>query len=192
MEEGQGVNRTDCLKGVQTKLVKFGVYPEEKIDGVPGPLTDRGLAALDAAFKALKEGIGKVSTFGGPNDTGMTPSEGLWSFPEGTIPDGYEDLFLDHQPSGTTGLGRRLNPEKAYIACRWFNTTAVAGYKILGHRMLRYAVSANGKMIICQPADWGPAAWTGRIADISPGAAKYLGVDTDDVVSVALAELPPS
>ena len=28
-------------------------------------------------------------------------------------------LFLPKQPPGTTGLARRLNPDKRYIACRW-------------------------------------------------------------------------
>src|SRR4029077_11054461 len=59
---------------------------------------------------------GKVSWFGGPDDTGVSPDEGLaFIYDYDTAP----HLFLDEQPYGTTGLARRLNPDKFYIACRW-------------------------------------------------------------------------
>src|SRR6478736_3583346 len=59
---------------------------------------------------------GKVSWFGGPADTGVSPDEGLAFIYD------VEDapyLFLAEQPPDTTGLARRLNPETYYIACRW-------------------------------------------------------------------------
>jgi len=40
-------------------------------------------------------------------------------------------------------------------------------------------VSANGKSVAAHPADWGPNIATGRIADLSPGLADALGLDTD-------------
>ena len=50
---------------------------------------------------------GKCSQFGGPEDTGVSPSEGLaFIFDVDQAP----QLFLPYQPSGTTGLARRLNP----------------------------------------------------------------------------------
>ena len=50
---------------------------------------------------------GKCSQFGGPEDTGVSPSEGLaFIFDVDEAP----QLFLPYQPSGTTGLARRLNP----------------------------------------------------------------------------------
>ena len=68
---------------------------------------------------------GKMSTFGGPTDTGMSASEGLALFTPADLQDPkYSYLFLPTPPPGTTGLGRRLNPEKYYFACRWnYNDT---------------------------------------------------------------------
>src|SRR4029079_17451835 len=59
---------------------------------------------------------GLCSTFGGPDDLGMSESEGLAFVYE--IMDAPH-LFLPYQPEGTTGLARRLNPHVHYIACRW-------------------------------------------------------------------------
>jgi len=50
---------------------------------------------------------GTCSTFGGPQDTGVSASEGLafiYDYDEAPY------LFLPYQPSGTTGLARRLDP----------------------------------------------------------------------------------
>ena len=39
--------------------------------------------------------------------------------------------------------------------------------------------------IAVDPVDWGPARWTNRIIDLSPGAMEALGVKTDQhIVSV--------
>ena len=59
---------------------------------------------------------GTCSTFGGPDDTGVSPSEGLAFIYE------VEEapwLFLPKQPPGTSGLARRMDPSVFYIACRW-------------------------------------------------------------------------
>src|SRR6187455_3829683 len=62
---------------------------------------------------------GKMSTFGGPADTGMSATEGLALFTPADLQDSkYSYLFLPTPPPGTTGLGRRLNPERYYFACR--------------------------------------------------------------------------
>jgi hypothetical protein len=180
------VTNSDCLRGVQTKLSKYLLYPPDKIDGVPGPRTDAAWLALQASFTAFSPATGKMSTFGGPNDSGVSPSEGLWCFPDEDI-SGFEHLFLPSQPSGTTGLARRLNPQAPYIACRWFDSTSVPFATKKAIRLLRYVVSARGKSVICTPADWGPSKSTGRICDLSSGVATALSVDTDDVVSVQLA-----
>lgn len=58
---------------------------------------------------------GKVSWFGGPNDDGVAPDEGLAFIYD---IDDAPHLFLDKQPEGTTGLARRLNPEMPYIRHR--------------------------------------------------------------------------
>ena len=68
---------------------------------------------------------GKMSTFGGPRDTGMSTDEGLALFNPADLQDPkYSYLFLPTPPPGTTGLERRLNPDKYYFACRWnYNDT---------------------------------------------------------------------
>jgi len=128
---------------------------------------------------------GKVSHFGGPNDPGVSPSEGL-AFIYTT-----EDkpvLFLSYQPEGTTGLARRLNPEQPYVACRWpYDSESKAKWRemLLKEMALVYAPK-TGKSIKCYPADWGPheEKTDGRVADISPSALVYLDIETDDEVIV--------
>jgi N-acetylmuramoyl-L-alanine amidase len=124
---------------------------------------------------------GKVSWFGGPDDTGVSPSEGLAFIYE------VEDcpqLFLDKQPPGTTGLARRLDPEQFYIACRWnYDThpkTTLCGMVV--------KVRANDREIEAWCADWGPHVDTGRVADISPGLMQALGIETDDEVEVIIPD----
>jgi hypothetical protein len=124
---------------------------------------------------------GKMSTFGGPHDIGMKPDEGLALITEHNLQH-YPDYFLPSQPPGTTGLGRRLNPEKFYIACRWdYNCTP--GHALL-HILVKVANPANGRVAYAKPVDWGPSVDTGRVADLSPGLARHLGLRTNDIVEV--------
>ena len=122
---------------------------------------------------------GKVSWFGGPDDMGVSPSEGLAFIYE---VDEAPHLFLDKQPSGTTGLARRLDPDKFYIACRW-NYTEHPKPSLLKHLALVRS-PLTGKQFLARPADWGPHEDTGRVADISPGLMEALGIMTDDEVEV--------
>ena len=122
---------------------------------------------------------GKVSWFGGPEDTGVSPSEGLAFFYD------YDDapfLFLDEQPYGTTGLARRLDPDVYYVACRWdYNVTPK---DMLRDTSLMARVRAKGKEFLATPADWGPHVDTDRVADISKGLMEALGITTDDEIEV--------
>jgi N-acetylmuramoyl-L-alanine amidase len=130
---------------------------------------------------------GKVSWFGGPEDTGVSPSEGLAFLYE--VEDKPE-IFLDYQPSGTTGLARRLDPSTHYIALRWdydqFSKEQLAGSAMA-------LVRAGGMSFAAHPADWGPHEDTNRVADISPGLMVALGLSTDDEVEVIYpaANIPP-
>jgi N-acetylmuramoyl-L-alanine amidase len=122
---------------------------------------------------------GKVSNFGGPKDTGMSPSEGLAFIQDvQTAP----HLFLSYQPAGTSGLGRRLNPLAFYVACRW-DYKATPKELLLGEMAIVRNVK-TGQELKAYPADWGPHAETGRVADISPGLMDALGLKTDDEVEV--------
>jgi hypothetical protein len=126
---------------------------------------------------------GRMSWFGGPHDTGVSPSEGLALFDSSDV-SSFPDIFLPSQPPGTTGLARRLNPDAAYIACRW-------DYGVTPKRFLKSAKvlvtnPRNGRSELTTPTDFGPDSPTGRIADLSPGTAHRLGLDTDDTCTVSI------
>ena len=124
---------------------------------------------------------GRVSWFGGPEDTGVAPDEGLaFIYDIYTAP----HLFLAVQPDGTSGLARRLNPSVPFIATRW-------NYDVYSKAMLAsmdyvalVTATATGRAFRAWPADWGPHEDTGRVADISLGLMEYLGIETDDEVEV--------
>jgi N-acetylmuramoyl-L-alanine amidase len=122
---------------------------------------------------------GKCSWFGGPQDTGVSPSEGLAFIYK--VEDAPQ-LFLPTQPSGTTGLARRLDPEVFYIACRW-DYNQYPKPSLLQHMALVRAPKTGRKFLV-YPADWGPHSDTDRVADISPGLMAALGIQTDDEVEV--------
>ena len=106
---------------------------------------------------------GKASYFGGPDDMGVSSSEGL-AFIYSV--DDAPHLFLPYQPEGTTGLARRLNPHVHYIATRWdYNVTPPD--MLLDQRAL--VRGEGGVELTAFPADWGPHPNTGRVADLSPG-----------------------
>jgi N-acetylmuramoyl-L-alanine amidase len=91
-------------------------------------------------------------------------------------------LFLSYQPEGTTGDARRLNPEVFYVACRWdYQDPSTTKTRLLEEMAL---VRAGSKEFKAYPADWGPNANTGRVADLSPGLLEALGIQTDDTVEV--------
>jgi N-acetylmuramoyl-L-alanine amidase len=132
--------------------------------------------------EALLHVTGKVSHFGGPDDTGVSASEGLAFIHD--IDQHSQHLFLPMQPAGTTGLARRLNEHVHYIACRW-------DYAATPKEMLR----TSGQVALVRspdteialtafPADWGPHEDTGRVADLSPSLMADLGITTDDEVEI--------
>jgi N-acetylmuramoyl-L-alanine amidase len=131
--------------------------------------------------RALATFSGSCSWFGGPDDEGVDPDEGL-AFIQNV--DDAPHLFLDEQPPGTTGLARRLDPDMYYIACRWdYAVTSKEMLLISGQRALVKA-KKTGKKARAWPADWGPHEDTGRTADISPGLMDALEITTDDEVEV--------
>jgi hypothetical protein len=124
---------------------------------------------------------GKVSWFGGPDDTGVSPSEGLAFLYD------YDDaphLFLDEQPSGTSGLARRLDPDVPYIAMRWDYDLHDKEMLASGKYLAVVKAPKTGRQFRAYCADWGPHVDTQRVADISPGLMEDLGIKTDDDVEV--------
>ena len=125
---------------------------------------------------------GTCSWFGGPDDTGVAPDEGLAFIYE---VDAAPHLFLPVQPPGTTGLARRLNPEVYYVACRWdYDITPKEMLDDPDKRALVIAKKTK-RMALAWPADWGPhEEKTGRAADLSPALMEHLQIETDDEVIV--------
>lgn len=127
----------------------------------------------------LFHALGKCSHFGGPDDNGVAPDEGLAFIND--VEDAPQ-LFLPFQPEETSGLARRLNPYVHYVACRWdYNVTPKE--TLLEEIALVRAVS-SGFAMQAFPADWGPHENTDRVADLSPGLLVDLGLQTDDEVEV--------
>src|SRR4029077_14555284 len=124
---------------------------------------------------------GTCSWFGGPDDEGVSPSEGLAFIYE--ITGDNQFLFLPFQPEDTTGLARRLNPRVHYCAMRW--DYSVHPKDTLLQKVALVRNIKTGFALTCTPADWGPhEEKTGRIIDLSPSMMVDLELETDDVVEV--------
>lgn len=168
----------DSEADAELYMKQFGAIVENIANVLGGD--DEGdivpLPEPEAAFYA----IGTCSHFGGPDDTGVSPDEGLafiYSI------DDAPQLFLPFQPEGTTGLARRLNPYVNYVACRWDYDVTPKPSLLEDVALVRN--TATGVALKAFPSDWGPhEAKTGRAADLSPGLMDNLGLTTDDEVEV--------
>jgi len=129
---------------------------------------------------------GKMSTFGGPKDVGMRPDEGLALFAteQEMRNHGLGDFLLTEAAAGAPGLGRRLDPAKPYIACRWWETSLKRPF--LQDAWAWVENTRTGARMKARPVDSGPAEWTNRVADLSPGLARALGLETNDICSVTI------
>jgi N-acetylmuramoyl-L-alanine amidase len=130
---------------------------------------------------------GKMSYFGGPSDTGVSPSEGLALCEPSEVHLFPDTMFLPEQPPNTTGLARRLNPDYPYVAARWdYNVTP---RDFLQNSTVIVTAAKTGKKLAARPIDWGPNEKTGRAMDLSPGLCAHLGLQTDDTATMVL-QLP--
>jgi hypothetical protein len=130
--------------------------------------------------------VGKCSHFGGPEDTGVDADEQLawWGSTEAGREDAPE-LFLPYQPSGTTGAARALDPSTSYIAMRFDYQNQWSKAELASGDVMFWVRSRKtGRRYKARPADWGPHVDTDRVADISPGLMKALGIKTDDEVEI--------
>jgi hypothetical protein len=121
-----------------------------------------------------------MSTFGGPNDSGVTSTEGLAIYNTVEEATAHGVKMLSVAEARATGLARRLDPSQYYLACRWNYDETPRGWL----QDATALVSANGKSIRAKPVDWGPNVKTGRVTDLSPGLATALGLKTDDICKV--------
>lgn len=128
---------------------------------------------------------GKVSSFGGPQDGGVGPTEGLGLVePTDLSSWWWQYLFLLEAEPGVTGLARRLNPNAFYIAMRWdYDMTPKA---TLRSAFVKVTNPATSKFVLARPVDWGPNIKTGRMADLSQGVLDALALTTDNVATMEL------
>lgn len=135
---------------------------------------------------------GKASSFGGPQDTGGKPDEGLYYYERSEQFDPpLVGMLLAHQPPGTSGLFRQLaNKTAPYVAYRAPRTAAAKRY-IKTHPFLLTS-KAHPEGIVVWVLDWGPADWTKRAVDCSDAALDLLEVETDngDVWLYTLEPIP--
>lgn len=125
---------------------------------------------------------GKISSFGGPNDPGISQVENLGLYWERQQMEIMPELFLREKWSPAWGLAWILDPDSLYCAMRWnYNETPKA---ILRNSVVR--IKSTHAVCYCRPVDWGPNENTGRVVDVSPRAMTVLGVKTDDVVECEL------
>ena len=128
---------------------------------------------------------GKCSYFGGPDDQGVSASEGL-AF-HYALTEANQHLFLPLQPLGTTGLARRLNAQAVpYLACRWNYDDTPKTMLAESGQMALVTNTTTGRSTAAFPADWGPhdEKTGGRVADLSPALMRDLDLETDDIVEV--------
>ncbi|MBI4613973.1 MAG: hypothetical protein HY720_10225 [Planctomycetes bacterium] len=121
---------------------------------------------------------GKTSSFGGPNDFGVTSTE------TGAITgERLRSLNSPLSPDAAT-LARRPQ-DFYYVAMRW--DYSPNGRDFWKNARILVLNPKNGRAIVVRPVDWGPNTRTGRIVDLSPQAMKDLGLATDQDALVAFA-----
>jgi len=170
-----------CFVDSMADVEAYDINFHKIVDAIAGLLSGKDAGGKPPAKPPAgsNRAIGKVSWFGGPDDDGVSPSEGLAFIYE---VDDAPHLFLPYQPVDTTGLARRLNPHIHYIALR-FDYDEHPKNTLLDKKAMVRSL-ATGMALTAFPADWGPHEDTGRLADISPGLMTDLGITTDDEVEV--------
>lgn len=171
-----------CFVDSQIDVANYEQFFSEICEAIADTVAGEQPAAVALETGTPVQFKGKCSWFGGPQDMGVSPSEGLaFLYQVSDAP--Y--LFLPQQPPGTTGLARRLNPATHYVACRWDYNNLLTSKEALRTQLsaLLYAPKTK-KYLLAYPADWGPNEDTDRAADISDGAMRALGITTDDQLVV--------
>jgi hypothetical protein len=128
--------------------------------------------------RVLPDYGGRCSTFGGAADSSLADSARV-ALPCG--PDGEHTLAVD------------LDPEDYYCAMRWdYEQAGVAtrwdGKRWWANRAVLVVNPGTGASVVVRAVDWGPNLGTGRVIDLSPAAARDLGVRTDDLVVIRFAD----
>lgn len=152
---------------------------------------------------------GKVSSFGGPDDSGDR-IYGQAYIPGASSPIALAEKHptlmamgilrkeiagIEEYPMTTDWKGRHkradtswcLNPDSFYCAMRWGKSGGSAWSGASNPRVLVWN-ERTGKAVVVLRTDWGPHIRTGRVIDLSPGAMSALELRTDDRVRLTWAE----
>lgn len=86
--------------------------------------------------------------------------------------------YYGNESGSRTASGEHFNPNGLTAAHRTFP---------LGTRV-HVTNLANGKSVVVRINDRGPAAWTGRIIDLSKGAARALGFIKAGIAKVSISK----
>jgi hypothetical protein len=124
---------------------------------------------------------GKISSFGGPDDTGMRYDEGL-AFYEHREADLRTDLFLPRSADPFQGTSKRLRCHEAYYVA--LNVPNTFTRLIFQQSLWKIANLRTGIYAVCYLVDRGPGA-KGRLVDASNKVLDVIGVNTDDEVEVS-------
>lgn len=126
---------------------------------------------------------GKISTFGGSSDSGMTRSEGSSCY-EHSEADKRPDLFFPRSEDLSLGVSQRMRSEDAlYFACRY--PLKAFPRSMLQNTNWLFINPKTGAKACLWLVDWGPHPDnTDKDFDISPFAARCLGLQSGDLVEV--------
>jgi hypothetical protein len=166
-------------------------YAGLDLDGMSIPRGGLANATLERALGLATEPLGtvvgdggvswvrgRVSWFGGPDDTGVSSTE------TGAVTG--ERLRSLNSPMNPSPAEAASHPEDYYYcAMRW--NYSPRGVSWLRSARLVVRNPNTGATVIVRPVDWGPHTRTGRVIDLSPQSLRALGVSTDDEVSIAWA-----
>jgi hypothetical protein len=167
-----------CFVDAQADVTAYDQHFADIIDAIAGAIVGEEEHEPPPPFHI----VGKCSWFGGPDDTGVSPDEGLAFLYD---VDDAPELFLPYQPSGTTGLARRLDPSTSYIAMRFDYENQWSKEELASGKVMFWVRSPkSGKRYKARPSDWGPHVDTNRVCDLSSGLMDALEIETDDEVEI--------
>lgn len=127
-----------------------------------------GVANENISYSVTRDGVswvaGKSSWFGGPNDTGVTPTE------TGSI-------------SGRNL--RSVDPNELFLAMR-FDYTKLNRDQLRNAEFEVYSPTTGRTISGVKAEDWGPHPRTGRSVDVSRGVYTQLGLNPDSATDEVL------
>lgn len=123
-------------------------------------------------FQNMEFVRGKASWFGTAEDTGVTP----------------------HETGALIPRTRLRSLSKEFLGVAFRMDYSQASPKVWAKQRILMVNADTGKAVVAPIIDWGPARWTGRAIDVTPGVATGLGYrHPDDITDrhVNFAFAPP-